>query len=106
MNTVENRIADTAILIADSHHGQYIPQLVYKCEIDNKLWDWSELSKEDLQALKEGPDNEWYWEAWNNALDIIKISYEGKTYKLYNNEDLWAVPDGDYSDEEWDDWFI
>lgn len=89
MKTIE----DCAVLVADSHHGQYIPQLVVEGELKNPLWDWSKCSKEDIQAVLNGPEDEWYWDAWNNIEQSVKITdAEGVEYFLCQNDDLWAIP--------------
>ena len=92
MNTTTN-IENSMILIADSHHGLYIPQLVTKGEINNPNWDWSNVSKENIKSLKKGPSDESYWDAWEQAESNIKIKDNtGREYFLYQNEDLWAIP--------------
>lgn len=89
-NTIEKRM----VLIADSHHGIYIPQLVLKGEIDNPKWNFSDCNKEDIDAVLKGPENEWYWDAWNNIESNVKITdSEGTVYFLYQNDDLWAIPE-------------
>lgn len=93
------------ILIASSGHGQYIPQYVTIDELDNPKWDWSEVSKEDIDALLEGPDNEWYHEAWDMALNNVRITHDGYEWTLMHNEDLWAVRE-DATEEELDNWMI
>lgn len=101
MRTIEN----CAVLIADSHHGQYIPQLVVKGEINNPLWDWTECNAEDIQACIDGPDNEWYWDAWCNIEQSVRITdSEGNEYFLFQNEDLWAIPVE--CQEQLEDWTI
>ncbi len=99
-------IEDKVILIANSGFGQYVPQMVTETEIDNENWDWSDVSQEDIDCLLGGPiTNEWYWDAWNNAMNNIRITSEGHTYYLMHNEDLWAVRE-DATEEELEDWII
>lgn len=93
MKAQKMTIENNAILIANSHHGQYIPQLIAQGEIINPLWDWSKVSEDDKKALLDGPDNEWYWDAWSNALDNITVNFEGVQYFLCHNDDLWLIPD-------------
>lgn len=101
----EEDIADKVELLYDSHHGQYIPQLTVNEQLSNENWDWSEISEEDIAALKEGPDHEWYWEAWNNVLDNVTISHEGQKYNLMENEGLFAVPE-DATEDQLENWII
>lgn len=104
MKTKRN-IQDEVVLIADSHHGIYVPQLVTKGELNNPKWDWSQVSPEAIQSLLNGPDDESYWDAWNKAEQSITIAREdGTKYFLCQNEDLWAVPE-DCADQL-EDWLI
>ena len=89
---MKKTIENDAVLIADSHHGQYIPMIVIESEINNPNWDWSKCSPEDIQAVLNGTEDEWYWDAWNNIQGSVKITAEGVEYFLFQNEDLWAIP--------------
>jgi hypothetical protein len=94
MKATNKTIENNAVLIADSHHGVYIPQLVVKGELNNPNWDFSECSKGDIETVISGPDNEFYWDAWNNIEQTVKITdNEGTVYFLCQNEDLWAIPE-------------
>lgn len=93
------------ILIADSHHGVYIPQMVTEGELYNPKWDWSGVPVWDIDALLEGPDNEWYHEAWSNAMNNIVITHDDHIWTLIYNQDLWAVRE-DATEEELDNWMI
>ena len=100
MKTIED-----VVLLADSHHGVYIPQLVVQGELNNPLWNWSECSNEDIQAVLNGPEDEWYWHAWNNIEQYVKITdAEGVEYFLCHNEDLWAIPTE--CADQLEDWLI
>lgn len=85
---------DKIELAADSHRGQFIPQYIleiYGEFIDPIPMDW------EIEAIENGPDDEDYWEAWENILNsVIKFTtYEGDEpteYNLVYNEDLWLVP--------------
>lgn len=50
------------------------------------------VSDEDWKTLEEGPDAEWYWDAWSNVLDraVIK-SPDGKEGFLWQDGDLWVI---------------
>lgn len=84
----------TRILIADSHHGVFIPQLVTNGELHNPNWNWSDVSVSDIESLVQGPENPWYWDAWINVLERVVITdpESGSEYFLEENDgDLWAV---------------
>jgi hypothetical protein len=53
------------ILLSDNR-GIYIPQDFVR-NYDVTLWGFA-ADDEDIATLREGPDNEWYWDAWNNVL--------------------------------------
>lgn len=72
------------ILVVDSHHGIYCPKI------------FSEMFKEDLTpdvvAELANPDNEFYWEVWDETLDGFSITLEGVDYVAEQDEDVWLVP--------------
>ena len=96
------------VLCADSHHGVYIPHLVTKEYINDPTWDWSEVEQEDIDILlsNNAIEHEWYWGAWENVMDNVKVTDEhGTVYTLMYNEDLWLVPE-DIDQEELENWII
>ena len=97
MKTIED-----VVLLADSHHGVYIPQLVVQQYLEHPMWDWSEVDQEDIDTVLSGPNDEWYWEAWDSIKDAVKVVDEdGTEYVIVYNEDLWLVPtDVDESEVE------
>lgn len=101
---MKTQIENEAILIADSHHGIYIPQLVVKSQLNNPLWDWSEVEKEYVQSVINGPDDEFYWDAWDVIESNVIINYNGEKYFLVMNEGLWAVPEN--CADQLEDWII
>jgi len=96
---------DDIILLCDSRYGVYIPQIIIENNINNNLWDFSECQKEDIECVLRGPDeNEWYFHAWANIMNQVKIVDEdGTEFFITYNEDLWLVPcDIDFDElEEW-----
>lgn len=78
-----------ADLYAADNRGIYIPQFfaqtVGRQYVEN-------VQPEDWKTLEEGPDAEWYWDAWSNVLDraVIK-SPDGKQGFLWQDGDLWIV---------------
>ena len=93
-------LPETAILYADSAHGVYIPQ--YFAESINRytiplFTDWVS----DLDTLCKGPDEEFYWDIWSDVLDRLTV-YDrdsGTSYRLYQDGDLWLVPE-DWNPED------
>jgi hypothetical protein len=79
------------ILIIDGHHGIYIPSLFYeKCNPKISGWIWDYENSKELS----NPDNENYWEVWEDILDSAYTIYKNKRYYLYQSDDLWAIPEG------------
>ena len=67
------------LLLTDSH-GMHIPKIA--CEqFDIKC------QKEDKDTCLAGPDEDWYWDAWQSICDFGTLN--GKS--LYQNGDLWIV---------------
>lgn len=77
-------------LLCDSHHGQYIPQIMAR-----RLHDagWSGVELEKVIELEAGPDeNEWYWDTWTDILNAAQFTDEnGAIWYLYHDGDLFAV---------------
>jgi len=97
---------EDVVLLADSHHGIYIPQLVVQQYLEHPMWDWSKVSKEDIDSVLAGHDNEWYWEAWEDIMCEVKVVDEdGTEYMIMYNEDLWLLPTS-ISEEEIEQWII
>ncbi|PRY29771.1 hypothetical protein CLV58_12533 [Spirosoma oryzae] len=86
-----------SMLMIDSHHGQYIPQLfakTYATFIDEDSKDTH--FDENMASLLAGPDDEWYWDAWDSFLNQLRLTMpKGKDevkITLHHDEDLWGVP--------------
>ncbi|MCP3653588.1 MAG: hypothetical protein GY766_01635 [Herbaspirillum sp.] len=69
----------------DSARGVYIPR-DFALMIDPQ--DWTGIDPQDLQTLKDGPDSEFYWDAWESVLNNAE-SLDGWT--LHQDGDLWLV---------------
>ena len=66
---------------------------------------WQGPSQESIDACKEGPDNEWYWDAWQGVLDNATWTKDGYTWRLHQDGDLWAVCDDLMDDEEFENFY-
>lgn len=89
----ENGLENAELLI-DGNRGIYIPQLFAKAVLSGEfsLRNKQQL-QEELSILKNGPDEEEYWEAWEDVLDTAILVTGGQQYTLYQEGDLWAVPE-------------
>lgn len=95
-------------LLLDGNRGIYLP----KCFADyfstggfDQVSTLINVSDDDLERLKNGPDSVWYDEAWVNVLDhAVVVKDSGQRCKLHQSDggDLWLVPEGmqwsDYKD--------
>lgn len=70
-------------LLVDDHHGIYVPQ-VFFTKFDVTKWG---LTEEDV--VKD-PEDEAYWDNWDQVLNKAKQVVDGKTYHLEQDGDLWA----------------
>lgn len=89
-------LTNAELLLADNR-GKYIPQHFAE---DFDMAEWH-VSADDAAVLLAGPDNNWYWEAWDDVLSTAYwVDSTGKVWTLYQDGDLWAVPDTDTNGEE------
>lgn len=87
------------MLWLDDHRGVYIPRDFANC-FNDRAKHVSGVSNEDWQILESGPDNEQYWEAWNDVCDNAIVTDEnGVKFRLYQDGALWLIPEG----MEWND---
>ena len=78
-----DELPDNAMLLINGAYGIYIPQMfafMFKAQ----------LSEQDAKDL-ESPDNEYYWDAWDDVLNKTFI-IEGVVCTLEQDGDLWAIP--------------
>ena len=73
------------LLISD-RHGVYIPQH-FAQDFNLKAFGIAE-DDEDIAILKQGADQEHYWDAWDAVLDKAKTAEGGY---MYQDGDLWLV---------------
>ncbi len=77
-------ILDNAVLLVDGHYGIYIPQ-IFAEQFPRSI---TRQQKEDLSD----PNNEFYWEAWEDVLNEATVWINDKPYYLLQEDDLWAIP--------------
>lgn len=55
---------------------------------------WLGADQDDLICVAKGPEEEWYWEAWDSILNSCRyIDNTGMVWNLYQDGDLWATPE-------------
>jgi hypothetical protein len=76
----------TPILLIDGSSGVYVPQrFIEEHAID---WKLENVDADSIESIKNGPDDEWYWEAW---IDVTDHATHKDGFTLYQDDDLWAV---------------
>lgn len=80
--------------------GVFIPRDFAKCWND-RAKHVSGVSDESWTILESGPDAESYWDVWADVLDNARVTDEnGVVFHLWQDGDLWLVPDGmEWSEE-------
>lgn len=83
-----------SLLFCEDSSGIYIPQ-----RFANEILRSSVLgvSPYDWQILAAGPDNELYWQVWDDVMKhaIVINRKTGITYTLYQDGDLWLIPENE-----------
>lgn len=90
---------DSRLLLSDSH-GVYIPQL-YCQSLSEEEAEESGISWEDVILCQSGPEEELYWEAWQQICDSAEWEEDGEMWRLLQNGDLWQVRADAVIPEEW-----
>lgn len=87
-------------LLCDSHHGQFIPQIMARLLYDA---GWSGIALGDVVELEAGPyDFEWYWDTWTDILNAAQFTDEkGAIWYLYHDGDLFAATASDLEEMEY-----
>ena len=89
---------DMMLWLSDTR-GQYIPQDFANSFADRSK-SVSSVRDVDWTTLEDGPDNEWYWDAWDRVCtDAMVTDEHGNKYTIWQDGDCWLVPIG----MEWND---
>jgi hypothetical protein len=92
------------LLISDNR-GIYIPQEFAEFNHFNRLFNIDE-DDADLVILREGPDSDYYWDAWDSV--ISRATYtdsQGNNWYLHQDGDLWLFCGKLMTDEEYSNFF-
>lgn len=88
MNGIKN-----GVLLVDSRHGIYCPQVFAKI-VGRDMFPT--ISEESWAILEAGPDHEEYWDVWADDVEGQE-STDGAT--IYQDGDVWAVYEWDNEDD-------
>lgn len=84
-------------LLLTSGHGQYLPR-DFIAETD--LNEWDHITIESVHICQH-PNHPEYWEAWNDILiRAEQTDKDGNVWRLWHDEDLFAVCEDLMTDEE------
>jgi hypothetical protein len=88
---------ETIRCLIDGARGIYVPMSFATC-YDHRVWH---ISEDDYAILSTGPDQEYYWETWDDVLNYAHYEEGKHTWRLYLGEsgDLFCVRD-DHEFEE------
>lgn len=95
-------------LLVNGSHGVYVPCVFVnnflKDDAGNidpaKCTNWS-IFIDDAVLLADGESCKAnYWDTWADILNNAKIIIDGKTFSLYQDDDLWAICYESMTDEE------
>lgn len=75
-------------ILADASHGQNLPQYVIQSLVDA---GWKGITDLNKRELLSGPDEEFYWDSWNEVLDNATFEMNGGLWRLHQDGDLFAL---------------
>ena len=84
-------LPDSSILFCEDSSGIYIPKRFADEILRSSV---SGIFPLDWAILEAGPGTDLYWDAWEMVLDnaIITHPQTGIQYRLYQDGDLWLIP--------------
>jgi len=91
------QLPENAILYADSSRGAYIPKYFAEA-LDRSAVTLDGMAPasidECMELIGRGPDEEYYWGAWEDLLNHLIITHTatGKSFHLWQDGDLWLIP--------------
>ena len=92
---LEYKMSGIQLLLSDAR-GVYIPRDF--CQ-NFDLCQWH--TKKDYQDILSNPNNEFYWDYWDELLSNAYFVDElGNKWELYQDGDLWAICHKLMTDEE------
>jgi hypothetical protein len=86
---------------ASDRHGVYIPKYFAESIRRDRVRG---VDAEQFDILLAGPDHEHYWDVWTEVLDNATVVGDECTYSMYQDGDLWLVPEGMEWNENTNGW--
>jgi hypothetical protein len=87
-------------LISDNY-GIYVPK-IFAEDFEFGIGEWRNVDGEDVDILREGPENEWYWDAWDDVVTNAFYKDTADNYWTLTSVDggLFAICYNKMTDEE------
>lgn len=85
-----NPDTDCELLLSDSH-GIYIPKLWCDELSSEEEAERFSVSWDSVLVCQSGPDEELYWDAWQEILDSAEWIEGRENWRLHQSGDLWKV---------------
>lgn len=81
-------------LFIDDHHGIYMGQLAWRHLAERyKKQARRKLSKETIESLEAGPDDEWHFDACDSFTNVEFKTETGQKFNIqYAEGGMWAIP--------------
>ena len=91
-------------LLFSDNRGVYIPRDFAEIVGDDS--GWTNFDQKDIDLLLKGPEEESYWDVWNDIIDNIKFTdSNGNEWKLCQYGDLWLYCGPLMTDDEYQEFF-
>lgn len=88
---------DLMILAVDENRGIYAPQQFINYYGGSLICSDNDYNVIDLTLAKDdiisGPDHEFYWDSWDDIINNCHIIDNGEKYRIYQNGDIWLIPE-------------
>lgn len=97
---------DAINLILSDARGLYLPRDFAEAIMDDGtiITGWT-VPMDDLMTVLDGPETEWYCEAWDSILTRAAFTRDGHTWHLWQDGDLFMICDEMLSDDEYREFF-
>lgn len=92
-------------LILTDSRGIFIPRDFANFDHSIRSWNIDE-DDVDFVTLRQGPDAEYYWDAWDSVLSrAVFVDARGNRWYLYQDGDLFAYCQDLMTDEEYENFY-
>ena len=83
-------MAKAIIHFLDSSRGQFIPRDFCR-QINKEFLQCVDFVLVEELSQENSNDYEFYWENWDHIIKNARIQFEGNTYTLHQDGDLWLI---------------